>query len=90
MGDAPEGRTTYACIVAERVGHATEDAPPVDPDAVQVAYRTHRARRRARVEHRRRVKRAGLRFWVVLVALLGAGVVLTVTLWREIQQLFGL
>jgi hypothetical protein len=77
--------------VAEQVGHAPPDeAPPVDPDAVRSAYRLHRARRRARIEHRRRTKRAGIRFWVVLLLLVAASVLLAVTLWREIQQLFGL
>jgi len=77
--------------MADQAGHAPSDeAPPVDPDAVRSAYRLHRARRRARVEHRRRTKRAGVRFWVVLVVLAFAGAVLAVTLWREIQQLFGL
>lgn len=67
-----------------------DEAPPVDPHAVSSAYRLHRARRRARMEHRKRTKRAGVRFWVVLTVLIAGGVVLTVTLWREIQQLFGL
>jgi predicted nucleic acid-binding Zn ribbon protein len=52
--------------------------------------RLHRARRKARIEHRKRTKRAGLRFWVVLVLLLVASVVLSVTIWNEIQNLFGL
>ncbi len=77
--------------VAEQAGHAPPDeAPPVDPDAVHTAYRLHQARRRARTEHRRRTKRAGVRFWLVLLVLVAAGVLLAVTLWREIQQLFGL
>jgi len=91
MGDAAARRTTYASPVAEQVRHASpEEAPPVDPDAVRTAYRLHRSRRRARNEHRRRVRHAGVRFWVVLLVLVAAGVVLAVTLWREIQQLFGL
>jgi hypothetical protein len=77
--------------VAEHVGHAPPDeAPPVDPEAISSAYRVHRARRRARIEHRRRTKHAGVRFWFFLLLLVSGAVVLTVTLWREIQQLFGL
>jgi hypothetical protein len=76
--------------VADQAGHATPEAPPVDPEAVELAYRVHRARRRARIAHRRRTKHAGVRFWIVLTVLAAGGVVLTVTLWREIEQLFGL
>ena len=64
--------------------------PVVDPVQVQQTVRLHRARRKARVAHRKRTKRAGIRFWVVLVALLVASVVLSVTVWHEIQHLFGL
>ena len=67
-----------------------DDSPPIDPGAIEDAYEFHRARRRARVEHRRRLRRAGLRFWVVLVLLVSACVVLGLTLWRQIEQLFGL
>lgn len=69
---------------------AADDAPPLDPDAVQDAYRLHRARRMARIEQRRRSKRAGIRFWLVLAVLLALSVALGVTIWREVQQLFGL
>lgn len=77
--------------MAQRLPEATpEDAPPVDPEAVRDAYRLHRARRKARVEYRKRTKRAGIRFWLVLIVLLVASVVVAVTIWHEIQQLFGL
>lgn len=66
------------------------DEPPIDPSAVRDAYRLHRARRKARIEHHRRTKRAGIRFWLVLVVLLVASVVVAVAIWHEIQQLFGL
>lgn len=66
------------------------NVPPIDPAAVDRAYRLERARRRARVEHRRQVRRAGLRFWVVLVGLLVLALFLTLSLWREVQRLFGL
>jgi hypothetical protein len=67
------------------------DEPPLaDPTAIQHAYRRERAKRRARVEHRRRAKHAGLRFWVVLWVLLFASVILALTIWSQVQQLFGL
>ena len=68
----------------------SEDAPPIDPGAIEDAYLLHRARRRARDLHQRRLRLAGMRFWVVLLVLLAASVVLAATLWREIEQLFGL
>ena len=77
--------------MAERVREVQSgEVPPVNPDAVDRAYRLHRARRRARLERRRATKRASLRFWVVLVVLLAASVFLAVTIWREVERLFGL
>ena len=66
------------------------EPPRVDPDAIRRSYRTHRARRAARVAHRRRTRMAGARFWVVLLLLLVAFVALATTTWREIGRLFGL
>ena len=68
----------------------SEDVPVVDHEQVQHTVRLHRARRKARVAHRKRSKRAGIRFWVVLLVLLVVSVALSVTIWHEIQQLFGL
>jgi hypothetical protein len=67
-----------------------DDVPPLDADAVRSSYRRHRARRRAQVEHVRRTRRAGARFWVVFLLLVAACVVIAMTTWREIGRLFGL
>ena len=67
-----------------------EDVPVVDHERVRDTVRLHRARRKARIEHRTRTRRAGIRFWLVLLLLLVASVALSVTIWREIQSLFGL
>ncbi len=67
-----------------------DDVPVVDHKAVRDTVRLHRARRKARIEHRKRTRRAGIRFWLVLLLLLVASVVLLVTVWHEIQHLFGL
>lgn len=67
-----------------------EDTPSVDPVAVDRAYLVHRARRQARVERVRASRRAGLRFWIVLLALLVASIVIGFSVWREIERLFGL
>jgi len=62
----------------------------VDHEAVRDTVRLQRARRKARIEHRKRTRRAGLRFWLVLLVLVVASVALLVTIWHEIQRLFGL
>lgn len=69
---------------------AGDDTPPFDPFAVDRAYLQERARRRARLERSRARRRAGLRFWLVLVCLVAVSLLLTVTAWREIERLFGL
>ena len=67
------------------------DVPPVyDPAAVDRAYRQERSRRRARIERRNAQRRASVRFWFVVLLLLGVTVLLALTIWREIERLFGL
>lgn len=63
---------------------------PVDPSAADRAYHFYRAKRHARVEHRRATKLARLRFWAVAGLLLLAVLVVGVTVWDEVQRLFGL
>jgi len=82
--------------MVEKGGTALDDAladadshPPLDERAIERAYRVHRARRRARVEWRREKRRAGRRFWFVLLVLLAAGVTLFVLIVHEVQRLFG-
>ena len=67
-----------------------EEPPDFDPAAIERSYREHRARRHARVEHRRRAKVASLRFWIVLWLLLVLCVIAALTIWEQISQLFGL
>ena len=76
--------------MARSVQDPTDDAPPVDPEAVSRAYRVHRARRRARVERTRATRRAGRRFWLVLLLLLSGSVAIAALAWQEFQRLFGL
>jgi hypothetical protein len=66
------------------------DEPPVDPQAIDRAYRVHRARRRARMERHRERSNARLRFFVVVFLLVAAAIALLLTLWHEIQSVFGL
>ena len=69
---------------------AVEDPSPVDPAAIDRAYRFHRARRRAREEQVRERGLARLRFWVVLLTLLVLASYLSLVVWRQVERLFGL
>jgi hypothetical protein len=85
---------------ATRAPAGDDEAPPIDaipsdpipndPSAVDRAYLQERARRRARIERSRARRRAGLRFWIVLLGLVAVSVLLTLTIWREVERLFGL
>ena len=74
---------------ARRVATPPEE-PPVDPTAVEQAYRHYRARRRARVERGRERARARLRFLVITVILAALALTLILLLWHEVQHVFGL
>ena len=62
----------------------SEAPPPVDPTAVRRAYRLERAKRRARVERAYERRLAAFRFVSVLSALL------VLTIWNQVERLFGL
>jgi hypothetical protein len=76
--------------VARTVPEQDEDIPVLDPTVIQRNYRRERARRRARIERRRETQYAHLRFWVVLAGLVFLVVFLGLTVWHQVQQLFGL
>ena len=65
------------------------DEPPLDPGATDRAYWYHRARRHARIEHRRAMRRAGARFWLVLLVLVAVTVAIAVFVAHDVQRLFG-
>ena len=69
---------------------APEEGPPLDPHAVERAYRFHRARRAARERSQRERKTAGLRFWFVLAIVLVTAAFLASRTLGEIEHLFGL
>jgi hypothetical protein len=81
-----QGGTAVKADVAPR---EPESTPPLDQHAVEQAYRLHRARRRARFERHREKRRAGLRFWLVVLVLVAASVTLGVLIIQEVQRLFG-
>lgn len=63
---------------------------PLDPGAVERAYRFHRARRAARERRHRERRWAGVRFWIVLILVLVGVVLLAAQTLGEIERLFGL
>ena len=63
---------------------------PVDPAAIELRYRYHRARRQARVRARQESRLAHYRFYIVMAVLLALAVAFIVGSWHEIQRLFGL
>jgi hypothetical protein len=74
---------------AHRVVAPPENVP-VDPTAIDRAYRLYRAQRRAKIARRREQARARLRFLVTFVVLVALAIVLMLTLWHKIQSVFGL
>lgn len=66
-----------------------EDAPSLDPRAIEQNYRRERARRRAKVERRSSVKRSNVRFWVTLLFLAFLTAFTILAAWHEVQTLFG-
>ena len=64
--------------------------PPVDPEAIDRAYHYHRARRNARLRRKREKSHARLRFFLTFAILIGLALFLLLTIWNEIQKVFGL
>jgi hypothetical protein len=86
MSMVDQGRTA---VEPDFALHQAPEPPPLDPQAIERAYRLQRARRRARVARLRERRHAGVRFWLVLIVLLAASVALAVVIVAEIQRLFG-
>ena len=75
---------------ATRPGARDDDAPSLDPAAVERADRRERARRHARSRRQNAARSSNARFWVVMAVLIFLTVVFALTAWREIQTTFGL
>jgi len=67
-----------------------DDDAPVDPSAIELRYRYHRARRHARVRARQESRLAHYRFYILMAVLISLALVFVVLAWHEIQRLFGL
>jgi hypothetical protein len=75
---------------ARRLQMPREQTPSLDPAAIEHAYRRERARRRARVEHRKYARNSNARFWVMLAVLALITVVMSLTAFHEVQTNFGI
>ena len=75
---------------ARHTAELDDDPPKHDPASVAHAYRFHRERRSARIARDRERRRARWRFWLVAGFLLLGSLVLAVTIWGQVQTLFGL
>lgn len=73
---------------SERVAH--DEDPPIDPSAIELRYRYHRALRHARVRQRQESRLARYRFYIVMAVLSAIALAFVVGSWHEIQRLFGL
>jgi hypothetical protein len=67
-----------------------DEAPSYDPRSIQRTLLEQRARRESRIAHKRRRRNARIRFFIVILALLGGAIALGIVVWHEIQRLFGL
>ena len=67
-----------------------EDAPIADPRAIQREVRRQRAMREHRERKTRERRAANIRFWVIVLALLALSVYLSIKMWQQVQNLFGL
>ena len=62
----------------------------LDPTAIPRNYRRQRIKRRAREDRARERNLARLRFWLALTAVLATSIALSIVIWNQIEQLFGL
>ena len=60
------------------------------PTAVERRFAAARARRRSRIEHKRELRRARIRFLVLLGVLLFVTIFLALSIWEKIRAAFGL
>jgi hypothetical protein len=64
--------------------------PPTDAQSYLRKLRQARARRRARMEHQRELRRARIRFLFLLVGLVLLAAFIGLSIWEKIEALFGL
>ncbi len=88
-GSAPD-REESRVMPAPAPRRATRPKQVRPTPAVERNLRVERAKRRAQIEHKLERQRARHRFAVLLFLLLLAAVLISLTIWDQIQALFGL
>jgi hypothetical protein len=76
--------------VAKVAPRIADEAPPLDPEAVERAYRFHRAKRAARARHHQESRLANVRFWLVFALVVLVAALLVARTMGEIEHVFGL
>ncbi|HEY6960640.1 MAG TPA: hypothetical protein VI408_01990 [Gaiellaceae bacterium] len=74
---------------AKQPQRIVDDAPSLDPSAIERNYRRERARRRARIEKKHAARRSNVRFFVTLGVLAFVTAFIILAAWHEVQTLFG-
>lgn len=77
-------------VPSEQASPDLEDDAPLDPSAIELRYRYHRAQRHARVIQRQESRLARYRFYIVMLVLVAIAIAFVIGSWHEIQRLFGL
>lgn len=89
--DAPTKKATILSMAQAATKPPSRGSePPLDPDAVAKAFIRERARRVAREKHIEEQRKARIRYWIVIVALIFAAVILTASIWDQLKTLFGI
>jgi hypothetical protein len=76
-------------MAASRLPSLDEDAPSLDPAAIERAYLRERTRRRLRSDRRTEARSSNARFWVVLAVLMFLTVCIALFAWHQVQTTFG-
>ncbi|HWB22340.1 MAG TPA: hypothetical protein VG652_05590 [Gaiellaceae bacterium] len=76
-------------MATRRLPVLDDDAPSLDPSAIEHAYRRERARRRMRSDRRTEARSSNARFWVVLAVLMFLTVCIALFAWHQVQTTFG-
>jgi hypothetical protein len=76
-------------MATSRLPRLDDDAPSLDPSAIERAYIRERARRRLRSDRRTEARSSNARFWVVLAVLMFLTVCIALFAWHQVQTTFG-
>jgi hypothetical protein len=87
----PGGKPGRIGAIPAQVPHrASDDEPSLDRLEGPRAVARARARRRARIEHQQELRRARIRFFALLGALVFLALFISLSIWEKIQAVFGL